>query len=57
MEFTSSEPDHLPIVDFKPEAKENGQSRDVVAKASFPSGKISNFVEISGFRTGDLCFS
>jgi len=57
MEFTSSEPDHLPIVDFKPEARENGQGRDVVAKASFPSGKNSNFVEISGFRTGDLCFS
>ncbi len=57
MEFMSSEPDHLPIVDFKPETKTVGKGSDVIAEAKFPSGDNTNVIEISGFRTGDLCFS
>ena len=57
MEFTSSEPDHLPIVDFKPETKTIGEGKDVVAQARFPSEDSPNMIKISGFRTGDLCFS
>lgn len=57
MEFTSVEPDHLPVVDFKPDPSGDRGGDDVVAKAAFPSAADTNVVEITGFRTGDLCFS
>ena len=56
MEFTSSEPDHLPIVDFKPESTTTERGNDVIAEAKFPLNDKLKVKEISGFRTGDICF-
>ena len=54
MEFSSNEPDNLPIVDFSPDLTHS--SSDVVATAKFPSTNAHK-TEISGFRTGAICFS
>ena len=55
MEVSSDEPDHLPIVDFTPDATDPGKFTDFKAKIDFPSETHSK-TEISGFRTGNLCF-
>lgn len=57
MEFASAEPDYLPIVDFKPDASMRLDGDGVVAEAKFPTSENTNLIEITGFRTGDLCFS
>ena len=55
MEVSSDEPDHLPIVDFTPDTKDPGKFTDFKATVEFPS-KAPRKTEISGFRTGNLCF-
>ncbi len=54
MQFTSTEPDHLPVVDFSPDPLDTGQLNEY--RASVEEGKESSRVPITGFRTGNVCF-
>lgn len=52
MEFTSTEPDHLPVVDFSPDPLDPSQYINYSAEAK----KQRYHVPITGFRTGNVCF-